>query len=258
MTPRVRPVRIVDLTLPIRHGHVGHPRPPYTQHPTRVEFVAAGTQADLERLRSRGFRVAPDAVDGYMFPITRLSLVSHPFTHVDTPVHFHVEGWSTDQLQLAQTCGEAVILDFQHKAPGECIGAAELEEAGPDVDATVIPIIHTGWTDRAWGTPEFYTRGIHFHSDAADWFLARGVRAIACDCLPEVNVYGPDPPADPARLLHNRLLGGGVVFISYLTNLSALRSRRVMLLALPLKIEGAEAAPARVVAWELEGGAEGG
>ena len=241
-------MQLIDLTLPIKHGVTGHPKPPYRDRPTKVEFVAASTQDDLLRLRERGFHVATDAITGYPFPVTQFTLIAHPFTHIDTPLHIDIEGRGTEALDLEATCGEAVVLDLGHKKPGESINAADLEAAGGDVDSEVIPIIHTGWTDRAWGTPEFYTRGIYFDYDAADWFLERGVRAIALDCLPEVNVYDPNLRIDPSRLLHKRLLGGGLYIISNLTNLHKLPSRRVTLLALPLRIVGADAAPARVVA----------
>lgn len=243
--------RLVDLTLPVTHGMVGHPRPPYSLNPTAVEFVAAASAADLDTLRQRGFEVADDARTGYLFPVTRQSCLVHVFTHIDTPVHFNIHGWSTDNLDLSRTCGEAVVLDFTQKQPGEEISAADLEAAaGGDVDPSVIPIIRTGWTDRAWGSPEFYTRAICFAPDAADWFLDRRVRAIAVDCLPDVNMNDPRRAADPSRYLHHRLLGQGVVFISNLVNLGALRSRRVTLLALPMKVKGAEAALARVLAWD--------
>jgi arylformamidase len=47
---------------------------------------------------------------------------------------------------------------------------------------------------------------------------------------------------------HNIILGKGIFLIEYLINLHRIHVDRVNLFALPLKVVGAEGAPARVVA----------
>ena len=45
-----------------------------------------------------------------------------------------------------------------------------------------------------------------------------------------------------------RLLGAGVVMVEYLANLEALHADEVFLIAMPLRVAGADGAPARVAA----------
>ncbi len=90
---------------------------------------------------------------------------------------------------------------------------------------------------------------------ACRWLLARGIKAL-----------GVDFPQDyPIRLLlagkrapiaefvsHDILLRNGVILIEYLCNLGALPGPRTTLFALPLKVPGADGAPARVIASESQ------
>jgi len=49
---------------------------------------------------------------------------------------------------------------------------------------------------------------------------------------------------------HKHLLYNGVLFSEYLCNLGAVKQNRVNIIALPLKLEGVEGSPVRVVAIE--------
>jgi kynurenine formamidase len=49
---------------------------------------------------------------------------------------------------------------------------------------------------------------------------------------------------------HKHLLYNGVLFVEYLSNLAAVTAERVNLVVLPLKVEGFEGCPARVVVLE--------
>ena len=53
-------------------------------------------------------------------------------------------------------------------------------------------------------------------------------------------------------MTHDVLLRNGVILIEYLSNTAALTEPRTFLCCLPLKVPGADGAPARVIAIETE------
>ena len=75
--------------------------------------------------------------------------------------------------------------------------------------------------------------------DAAEWVVARGIRLIGVDYL-SVQIFGGDPQT------HIALLQAGVVIVEGL-NLSGVAPGAYELICLPLKLVGAEGAPARAV-----------
>ena len=129
----------------------------------------------------------------------------------------------------------------------------ERAQAG-DLAAGDIAIVKTCWDQaRSPRTPAFWTEAPYLSAAACRWLLARGIKAL-----------GVDFPQDyPIRLLlegkrapiaefvsHDILLRNGVILIEYLCNLAALQGPRTTLIALPLKVPGADGAPARVIAYE--------
>ena len=82
---------------------------------------------------------------------------------------------------------------------------------------------------------------------AAQWLVERGVKLVGVDfATPDLAVdrraEGFDWP------VHHILLSHGVLIAEHLTNLHALAGRRIEAMFLALNIEGADGAPARVVA----------
>jgi kynurenine formamidase len=218
--------RIVDLSMPIEN----HFR-------WRVERTQVG---DLEA--------------GDNFQVTYLGWIVHGFTHVDAPRHMVPGGATTDQVPLESTVGAAAVIDLSGLAPKTEITAELMAERGAHLEADDIALIKTCWGDvRAPSTPEFWTESPYLSAAACHWLLARGIKAL-----------GVDFPQDyPIRLLldgksapiadfvsHDILLRNGVILIEYLCNLGALEGPRTTLFALPLKVPGADGAPARVIAYE--------
>ena len=60
-----------------------------------------------------------------------------------------------------------------------------------------------------------------------------------------------DPADAPSRYYTTRYFcENGVVTMGYVANLAAIQNRRVLLVALPLSIKGAEASPVRAVVFD--------
>jgi kynurenine formamidase len=86
---------------------------------------------------------------------------------------------------------------------------------------------------------------------ACEWLLDRKIKALGVDFPQDYPIRGllTGQKAPMSEFVtHDVLLRAGVILIEYLCNLAALESERTTLFALPLKLPGADGAPARVIA----------
>jgi len=218
--------RIVDLSMPIEN----HFRWP----------VERSQKGDLEA--------------GDVYQITRLGMVVHGFTHIDSPRHILARGDTTSEIGLARTGGAAAVLDLSGIAPETEITGETIAAAGGHLETGDIAILKTCWEDvHSPQTPEYWTKSPYLSAEACRWLLARGIKALAVDFPQDYPIRGlldgKQAPIE-AFVSHDILLRNGVILIEYLTNLRALTSPRTTLIALPLKIPNADGAPARVIAYE--------
>jgi len=160
----------------------------------------------------------------------------HFGTHVDAPLHFVQGGAAVDDLLPDVLVGPAVVACLPHC---KVITAAELESLGLP-PRTERLLLHTGNSSR-WRDPThaFARDYVALSEDAATWVVERGVRLLGVDYL-SVQLFGAGPE------VHHILLKGGVVVLEGL-NLDGVASGDHELLCLPLKLVGAEGAPARAL-----------
>ncbi len=247
--PSRRP-RIVDLTLPVESGMPGIPNIPfYDQNPVKVRAVTLVSEEQRRFLQSRGVDVAPDAeIRGSMNTVFTMN--SHIGTHIDAPRHFDADAASIDEVPLDRiVMREATVLDVSHKGPESTVTADDLEKTGVKPESHQIPVIKTLWTDRKWGTPEFWPQMICLDPSVSEWILQWQVPAVAMDCFPEKPSWRVAPKPEERGANHKRWLKAGVLMIQLLTNLSSI-GNRFTLVALPLRLKGMDGSPARVVGIE--------
>jgi arylformamidase len=242
--------RIVDLTLPVTSGMAGIPKIAfYEQYPTRVQAVTVVSEDQRATLAAEGVDLLPDA------PVinsmnTVFTLNTHIGTHIDAPRHFYADGPSITDLPLDRiVMRQAVVLDVSHKAAGQGVTADDLDRTGVRPGPGQIAVIKTLWTDRAWGTPEFWENTIHLEPSVGEWTTARGIAAVAMDCFPEKPFWRMALTPAERGANHKRWLKAGIPMIQLLTHLDRIGSR-FMLVALPLKLKGMDGAPARVIGIE--------
>jgi len=104
-------------------------------------------------------------------------------------------------------------------------------------------MLATGWTDRAFETPQLYGGNPYLALDAAQAIAAAAPSAIGLDFA--VDHAKPFPN-------HVVLLGADVLLIENLMRLPELPANGFTVSAFPIRIVGENGAPARVVA-ELAG-----
>lgn len=176
---------------------------------------------------------------------TTLHLYSHSGTHMDAPAHFEVNDRTIDTLPIERFISEAWVVNLQHIKPKEEIRIEHLDSVAGRFKKGQSILLHTGWSKKL-GTDDYRNALPRISRELALWLGEIGV-----------NILGVEPPsvADVNNLeevteIHNILMENDIIIIEGLTNLDAISQTKVSLIALPLKVENGDGAPARVIAVE--------
>lgn len=200
------------MSVPLRSGMVRWPGDP----PARIERVL-----DFER--------------GHGMVVSRLEMGVHTGTHIDAPAHFIGNGANLDALPFAATVGRARVLVIRSRTK---ITPEDLAGHRPRRGERVL--LKTRNSARCWRSDGFVEDFVHLTPAAARFLVARGVRTVGVDYL---SVGGSGSDGDET---HRVLLGAGIWIIEGL-NLARVRPGRCELICLPLRLQGAEGAPARAL-----------
>ena len=111
--------------------------------------------------------------------MSRLEIVTHIGTHIDAPCHFIDGTWSIDEVPLDFMVNKGRVIPLTHKQPMSPVTADDILATSVDFDSSVIPILHTGWTDRAWGTDRLWNEMIYLDTSAAAVLVDRGLSVVA-------------------------------------------------------------------------------
>lgn len=161
----------------------------------------------------------------------------HCGTHVDAPRHFVEDGRTLDQLGLGPFVGPAWIAD----AVGHPVIDASLLNALDIPRDTTRLLLRTDNSLNRREAP-FYEDYVGVAPDGAQWIVDRGIELVGIDYL-SVQLFH-DPPNT-----HQILLCAGTVILEGLA-LTDARPGPWRLVCLPMRLVGAEAAPARAVLLE--------
>jgi arylformamidase len=168
--------------------------------------------------------------------ISCLEMGVHTGTHVDAPAHFVRGGAGVDTLDLGALVGLALVAEVRD---ADMITADVLAELAIPLGAERVLFRTRNSNLWAQGQPEFDENFVAISEDGARWLVGRGIRLVGVDYL-SVAPFGASVPT------HTMLLQAGVVVVEGL-NLRGIRPGMYQLVCLPLKIEGADGAPARAI-----------
>lgn len=182
------------------------------------------------------FRAEPHCriEDGGPCNVTRLTLGSHAGTHVDAPYHFVPTGARVDELPLEILTGKARVVSLTGR---DAVDRADLEAL--DLRADLRLLVRTrnsGQLRQGEHRADF----VHLTAEAASYLVQVGIKLVGWDGLSIEKAGSADFPA------HHALLGAGVIVVEGL-DLSQVEPGEYELLCLPLKLAGADGAPARVI-----------
>lgn len=180
-------------------------------------------------------RKVRDLTRGDAFNASHLECDVHLGTHVDAPSHFLADGATVGELELGVLLGPAWVARFEGR---ESLDADVLRAAGIPRGTRRL-LLQTGNSELWRGASGFVSDYVALTPDAARWLVGRGIELVGIDYL-SIQRFA-DPPD-----VHTILLGAGVVVVEGL-DLSGVRPGAWELICLPLKLLGAEAAPARVL-----------
>jgi kynurenine formamidase len=248
----IRSARTYDLAQPYFTG--------MPHHPSHPPFLFSLVKSHGEYLGPNGASSASDAI----------ALGSHVGTHIDALCHFSCGGklhGGQDAAALQSYAGglrqysidtvepilrRGVLLDIAGRDPlGDDfeITPDHLDAASAEVEVRPgdVVLLRTGWA-RYFRDPGKFISQVHGPGPAlagAQWLSERGVFAAGSDTVAFEKV------PDPAMPVHMHLLvekGIHIIECLYLEELARAGVREFLLVAIPLKLEGATASPVRPLA----------
>ncbi|MDH7594214.1 MAG: cyclase family protein [Methanomicrobiales archaeon] len=171
--------------------------------------------------------------DTGLYVMSELCITSHAGTHIDAPAHYLHGGLTIDRIPLTSLVGRCRVIEV-----GKNRKDIEPSDFLDRTDGVKKILFRTSASSQASFGEDFP----HLTTAAASAIAERG-----CDCVgidsPSIEAFGGGGG------VHRQLLDRGVVIIELL-DLSNVRSGDYLMVALPLKIEGGDGAPARVILME--------
>jgi arylformamidase len=167
--------------------------------------------------------------------LTEITMSAHAGTHADSPLHFIGGGMAIDALDPAVFCGTARVVTV-YKAQGDI----EKEDLAPlSIQKGERILFKTrNALDGHIVDREFYKDFCGFSAEAAAYLAQIGPVLVGIDYA---SIGGPEA--------HRAVLGAGIAALEWL-DLRRVADGRYFLSAAPLKIGGAEGAPARALLFD--------
>lgn len=249
-------MRIVDLSAPIAPSDPG--AAPFLR--TEIEYFShAQGAAEIDVLFGVPLRLLRDGEGWTRETITALG--THNTTHVDAPYHYNSTiggrpAETIDRLPLDWFFAPGVVVDFTGRVDGNAVTAEQmeraLEAAGHTLHERDIVLVRTG-CDRFYTDDDYMFHGPGVTAETTRWLYERGIRVMGIDA------WGWDRPLNLQAAEAIERDAAGIFWeahqcdlpysqIERLCNLSELPPTGFTVACFPLKIVGASAAPARVVA----------
>lgn len=186
------------------------------------------------------------------FQVTKINLSCHSFTHVDARRHMLPGAPTIDQTAPADVAGPCFVADLSDVEPNQELTAERIDAALENYGGEPIILMRSAWdAQRDWRTEAYWRDAPYMSREACRAVMKRAPNALAFDFPQDYTIRlsldGITPPIQE-HVTHDEILRHGVTLIEYLIGAGAVTGQRTFLCALPIKIEGADGAPARVVA----------
>lgn len=179
---------------------------------------------------------------------TTLHIYSHAGTHMDAPTHFEVNEQTIDQIPIDKFFAKRTwVVKLLDLPLSYLIELADVLPQLPDFYTGDSIIIRTDWSKRLGADAENTYRNAlpRISEELAHWMVTN-----------QVNILGVESPSvadvnnmEEVTKIHKILLGH-VIIVEGLCHLDVISKNMIELIALPLKIEGCDGAPCRVIAIE--------
>lgn len=217
-------MKIIDLTLTIDNDCMTCGTPWHE----KVKIEKMGTIVEVGRNTSR------------------IVLGSHSATHMDAPLHFVDGGRSIEATDLNICVGPVTCVNLEHIGVNDIVTLKDVE----NVSVSERMLFVFGWF-KNWKTPNYYKGFPYFSTEAVKFLMDSGMKLMALDTPSPDDGSGITAFDDSPN--HKMLLPADIIVIEYLCNTDQIDfSKKYEIIALPLKIFGADGTPARVILRELD------
>jgi arylformamidase len=171
--------------------------------------------------------------------VTNIRMSAHTGTHVDAPLHFMKEGNDVSVLSLDRMIGQARVIRIHNKK------VITLDDILPHTISEGERILfRTVNSDTEWSKRPFMQDYVYLSTDVANFLVEQKVKTIGVDYL---SVAAEENGAE----VHRILLKNEVLIIEGLL-LNDVDEGFYEMICLPMKLGGADGAPARVVVRKLD------
>jgi len=178
------------------------------------------------------FQLSWKQSEGASVNLGSVTMSVHTGSHADAPFHFLPDGTPMDAVDLSPYVGPAVLVDVRGRDP---IRPEDVREA-PLEEAPRLLLRTGGWPDHSRFPESIPVMSL----ELPRYLQERGVVLVGLD-VPSVDAL------DSTELpLHRALAACGISILESL-DLAAVPAGRYELIALPLKLVGADGSPVRAV-----------
>jgi arylformamidase len=176
-----------------------------------------------------------NVIDNGQYRVTEMTLGTHTGTHLDAPSHYLKGGRTVDEIPPERLAGPAQVLDCSDT--GSVIGPGCF--AGR-LNGTRTLLLKTGFSERQEFDPGYPSLSL----EAAQVLIDTGITCLGID-TPSIEGYDCDGSV-------HRLLLGREMIVLELLDLSAVPAGNYFMVALPMRLKGADGSPVRAILWDKE------
>lgn len=163
---------------------------------------------------------------------TYISTVTHTGTHIDAPAHMIKDGKTLNEFPASHFVGRGIYIKVENKV----FDLEKIKQAG--IQEGDIVLFNTGM-DKYYQEPIYFEDYPVLPEEVAQYLVTQKIKMVGLDTGSADIVEGFP--------VHRLLLGGDVLIIENMTNLSKLEGKDFQVCALPLKLN-VDGAPTRAIA----------
>ena len=175
------------------------------------------------------------------YVLSDITMSSHMGTHVEFPYHHWREGADAADHPLENLIGPGLVLDFSSKENAEAMTLEEVKAHSSRIKQGDMIFIRSDM-DKHWHT-ERWAEQPYLTEEAMDWLISLKPKVIGTDAS------GFEVPGTDYQPNHLKMFQNKIAMVESATNLAAIGDERVMIVILPLPIEGIDSCPVRIVAF---------
>ena len=250
-------MKIVDLSKPIQYNRDD----PWFMK-VKIKHKPHRKARWLIRAFGLPFKLFPKGFQGWADDTIKKMGV-HSTTHIDAPWHYSPTtngqpSKTIDQVPLDWCFAPGIVIDMTHKEDFDPITVEDIKhfltEKSLELNPGMIVLIRTG-RDKFNGQKNFHKVGTGMTAASTEWLIDQGIKVMGIDAwgwdLPLPHLVEKAKKTNNSELFWEAHLVGKdkeYCHMEQLVNLDQLPYTGFKIAVFPLKIVGASAAPARVVA----------